>query len=154
MSARRKRILNLLLGILLAATLCFIWGNSALPRRESAQISRGLFKKLLPFIQALGMDMIDEHALRKLAHFLEFAVLGCELAALFLLNCGKKPRSFCLSLACALAVAAADETIQLFSGRAAMIKDVWLDLAGALAGISVLWLAAHLCGRGQKTDQI
>ncbi|MCR5577389.1 MAG: VanZ family protein [Oscillospiraceae bacterium] len=146
---RRKRVLNLLLGLLLAATLCFIWGNSLLPRSESTQISSGLFARLLPLFQALGLDMIDEHMLRKLAHFGEFAVLGCELAALFILNRGRCSQSACFAALCALFTGAADETIQLFSGRAAMLTDVLLDFSGALAGIALVYLlTAH-----RKTEQ-
>ena len=153
-AARKKHIWNLLLGLLLAATLCFIWGNSLLPRSTSTQISSGLFKRLLTFFQALGLDMIDEHMLRKLAHFGEFAVLGCELAALFFLNRGRRLRTAGLSALCALLTAAADETIQLFSGRAAMLTDVLLDFAGALSGIALLWLLTYRRRHAKKTEQI
>ena len=79
--------------------------------------------------------------LRKLAHFGEFALLGLELAGLFFLNRGRSFKSVCLSALCALAAASADETIQLFSGRAAMLKDVLLDFSGALTGILIAILA-------------
>ena len=102
----KKRVWNLLLGVLLAATLCFIWGNSLLPRRDSTELSMGLFNWLRPSLLAVGLDWVDEHFLRKLAHFTEFALLGCELAALFLLNCGRNVRSFRRSALCALAVGA------------------------------------------------
>ena len=150
MSTRnRKRLWNILLGILLALTLCFIWGNSLLSREDSAELSGGLLDWLMPLFRALRLEFIDEHVLRKLAHFGEFALLGLELAGLFFLNRGRSFKSVCLSALCALAAASADETIQLFSGRAAMLKDVLLDFSGALTGILLLWLLT--LGRKKKS---
>lgn len=141
MSTRnRKHLWNILLGVLLGLTLCFIWGNSLLSREDSAELSGGVLAWLTPLFRALRLEAVDEHVLRKLAHFGEFALLGLELAGLFFLNRGRSFNSVCLSALCALAAASADETIQLFSGRAAMVKDVLLDLSGALAGILLLCL--------------
>ena len=146
---RKKHLWNLLLGLLLAATLCFIWGNSLLSREESTQLSSGLLDWLTPMLQALRLDRIDEHTLRKLAHFGEFAVLGCELAALLFLNRGRSCQSASFSALCGLFTAAADETIQLFSGRVGMLSDILLDFAGALAGIELVYLLTAQ----RKTEQ-
>ena len=135
----KKALWNIILGVLLALTLCFIWGNSLLSREDSSELSGGLLAWLTPLFRALRLEAVDEHVLRKLAHFGEFALLGLELAGLFFLNRGRAFKSACLSALCALAAASADETIQLFSGRAAMLKDVLLDFAGALTGILLLW---------------
>ncbi len=137
---QKRRLWNILLGILLSATLCFIWGNSLLPREDSTALSIGLFDRLKPFLRALRLEFVDEHMLRKLAHFGEFALLGLELAALFFLNRGRSLRSACLSALCALAAASMDETIQMFSNRSATVKDVLLDFSGALTAILLLWL--------------
>ena len=150
----RKVVWNVLLGILLALTLWFIWGNSLLTREESSGLSIRIYEWLQPALLAMGLDRIDEHFLRKLAHFTEFAVLGCELAALFFLNRGRNLRSVGFSALCALVTAATDETIQLFSGRAAMLRDVLLDFTGALAGIVLFWLLTHRRRRGQEKDQL
>lgn len=138
--ARKKHSLNLLLGILLAATLCFIWGNSCLSRAESSQLSGGLLAWLKPALEALGLGWIDDHIIRKLAHFGEFALLGCELAALLFLNRGRTGKSFLTAELCAVFVAVTDETLQFFSHRAPMVRDVLLDASGALFGIALVWL--------------
>ena len=145
MSTRnRKRLWNTLLGVLLVLTLCFIWGNSLLSRENSAAFSGKVVELLTPIFSSLSMEGPDEHVIRKLAHFTEYAILGLELAALFFINRGRSLKSIGYSALCALAAASADETIQLFSGRAAMVKDVLLDLSGSLAGILLLWLlTAH-----------
>ena len=137
---RKKRIKNTLRGILLAATLCFIWGNSLLSRENSAAFSGRFVELLTPVFSSLSMEGPDEHVIRKLAHFTEYAVLGLELAALFFTNRGRSLKSVGYSALCALAVASADETIQIFSHRGAMVTDVLLDFAGALTGILLLRL--------------
>ena len=141
MKARQKRRRwNILLGILLAATLCFIWGNSLLSREDSAELSVWVTEWLTQFMENLPLQQPDEHVIRKLAHFGEFALLGLELAALFFLNRGRTFQSAIISALCALAAASVDETLQFFSHRAPMVKDVLLDLTGALTGILLLWL--------------
>ena len=141
MSTRnRKRLWNTLLGVLLVLTLCFIWGNSLLSRENSAAFSGKVVELLTPIFSSLSMEGPDEHVIRKLAHFTEYAILGLELAALFFINRGRSLKSIGYSALCALAAGSADETIQLFSGRAAMLKDILLDFSGALTGILLLWL--------------
>lgn len=137
---QKKRLWNILLGILLSATLCFIWGNSLLSREDSSELSGGLLDRLMPLLRTLRLGFIDEHVIRKLAHFGEFALLGLELAALFFLNLGRSFKNACLSALCALAAASVDETLQFFSHRAPMVKDVLLDFTGALTGIFLIWL--------------
>ena len=103
----RKWLWNILLGILLSATLCFIWGNSLLSREDSAELSGWVTEWLTQFTENLSLQQPDEHVLRKLAHFGEFALLGLELAGLFFLNRGRSVKSMCLSALCALAAASA-----------------------------------------------
>ncbi len=90
--------------------------------------------------------------LRKLAHFIEHGILGMlvlllaismeseaseikrkiplhTIRALFVINIG-------------VWVALLDETIQIFSGRGASVKDIWLDISGSLSFIAVTYLIA------------
>ena len=134
MNGTRKRRLSALLIVLIALTLCFIWGNSLLDREESAEISGGLMQ----WITELGIPMEDDLPLRKLAHFVEFGLLGCELALLIRLRRGLDRSGVILAACAAFFAAAADETIQHFSGRSAEVSDVLLDLSGALTGILLI----------------
>lgn len=129
--------------------LCFIWGNSLLPGKDSGELSGFvgmLLQKLLPFLNLqseTGMFL-----LRKAAHFSEFAALGMSFTWLFGMLSGKKAWSLSLPLICGAAAAAIDETIQLFSpDRGPSIKDVGIDTCGVIAGIAVLsllhWLFTH-----------
>lgn len=120
-----------------------IFYNSSLPADESGQLS-GLLASLL---QQAG-DMINftfegdlEHTLRKLTHFLEFAVLAWLLCRSFAANgVGQRAANGYILLFCLLA-GAVDEYIQLFSpGRASRVVDVLLDFSGSFC----MWLAVHV----------
>ena len=122
----------------LAWVACALWvavifRQSAMVAEASNVESRGLLSwvvQVLPFM--------THHLLRKLAHFCEFAVLGCLLALAF------KKYSF-YALLVGLLCALSDETIQLFvPGRSGQVSDVWLDFGGiatgVLAGTVLIWL--------------
>lgn len=145
-----KRRANVLLGLLLMLTLGFIWGNSMLPREDSAAISMGLWQSICAL---LGVESSNDIPLRKLAHFAEFWLLGTELAGLFFLNRGRELRSAAFAMLLSLAAAAVDETIQIFSHRGAMVKDVLLDYAGAMTGIMLLLrLTGQMLRRKEKQE--
>lgn len=145
MNAVIRKRWNIVLVLLLALTLAFIWGNSLLPRTESQEISRGLLAELCAALETLGLhlDPQNDHWLRKLAHFGEFAVLGAELCALLLLNRRVRLQGFVNCAFAGLAVAVTDEALQLISNRGSQVQDVLLDFAGFVTG---LLLCGLLCG--------
>ena len=120
------------LPVLIGAVTLFIWSQSLLPGKVSAQES-GFFTTLLAGL--LGMDTVPVwmHALvRKLAHFTEFGVLG----GLWSGQNARRPAR--LSWLYGLAVASADECLQMLSpDRGPAVTDVLIDYAGYLCG----WLA-------------
>lgn len=123
---------------LLVLNILFIWGNSLLPGSVSGAISQ-FVRDLLAFLFDRGND--DPNAghglLRKLAHFTEFACLGGLFT--WLLSMYRKPVA--LALLFGFLVASVDETIQYFvPNRGPAFKDVLIDTAGALVGISLLLL--------------
>ena len=136
-------------GVITLGLLCFIWGNSLLPGKDSGELSGfvgTLLQKLLPFLNL--QSETGMHFLRKAAHFSEFAALGMSFTWLFGMLSGKKAWYLSLPLICGAAAAAIDETIQLFSpNRGPSIKDVGIDTCGVIAGIAVLsllhWLFTH-----------
>lgn len=137
MKERTRKILG---WSLLGLTLAVIWGNSLMPVRISAQMSNDSAAWLQRFLQLTGpVGLFVLRYLRKIAHFLEYTLLGAELMLLL----GKKrvalsPLVRCLSAA--LWAAVADESLQILSGRGPLVTDVLLDLCGALHG----WLWAAL----------
>ena len=126
---------------LTALWLAFVWGQSFLSAAASSVESGRLLALLQPWL-----PWLTQVILRKAAHFAEYAVLGALLfgAADVWHGLWFPP---CFGLLAALA----DETVQLFSlGRAGMVEDVWLDLAGFLAGWIAIALIA-LLRRKRKT---
>jgi VanZ family protein len=146
---KRTKTRLFLSGAMIVGILCFIWGNSLLPGKDSGELSGFvgmLLQKLLPFLNL--QSETGMHFLRKAAHFSEFAALGMSFTWLFGMLSGKKVWSLSLPLMCGAAAAAIDETIQLFSpDRGPSIKDVGIDTCGVIAGIAVLsllhWLFTH-----------
>ena len=148
MKASVRKRWNIILVLLLALTLAFIWGNSLLPRTESQEISRGLLAELCAALEHVGLhiDPENDHWLRKLAHFGEFGLLGAELCALLFLNRRARPQGFINCAFAGLAVAVTDEALQLISHRGSQVQDVLLDFAGFVAGLllwALLWFAAE-----------
>lgn len=93
---------------------------------------------------------VNSTPIRKLAHFLEFAVLGMVLFILISKKAAKCIKAFAFSAA----AACVDETIQIFSHRGNSIKDVALDCCGAAFGIFAIWLIFVICNaRKKKHDE-
>ena len=79
-----------------------------------------------------GEGNVSEHFIRKLAHFTEYFVFGMEI----MLYMGK----FDICLFHGVFTAAVDETIQIFSLRGSSLIDVWLDTAGCILGITLIYI--------------
>lgn len=115
---------------------------------KPAAISREQSGEVLASFNIIGEDEIQDtgngfvmraqHILRKWAHFIEYFILGCLVLLAF--TYGKKTKWLVLLTAfflCVL-VGTMDEIIQLFvPGRGAMVKDVFLDAEGSLAGMII-----------------
>ena len=122
---------------LIAAALCFIWGNSLLPGAVSGALSdwvKGILAALLPGEIPGGSG---GGLLRKLAHFSEFAALGACLCWRF----GMLEKRKIMALVYSFGAACLDETIQAFvPDRGPGLRDVAIDTCGAAAGIGMLLL--------------
>nr|MCR4586379.1 VanZ family protein [Lachnospiraceae bacterium] len=79
------------------------------------------------------------HAVRKTAHFTEYAVLAVLLAGALDAEDKKRRAIFLQAVAIAALYAASDEFHQTFvPGRAGKISDVLIDSAGAVAGAAIV----------------
>ena len=126
---------------LTALWLLFIWGHSLLPASASREES-GHWLALLQ----TWLPWLTDYLIRKAAHFTEYAVLGA-----LLFGAADTRRGLWFPPCFGVLAALADETVQLFAaGRSGQISDVWLELAGFLAGWIVVGGIAYLC-RKRKT---
>ena len=100
------------------------------------------FKKLPPKKQIKKVEPYQK-AIRKVAHFTEYAILGILSYIAFLLH--KKKKLVLSATTLCFIYAITDEIHQLFvKGRACRWYDVAIDTAGAFAGIMVLILIIKL----------
>ena len=128
----KQTILTAILLILIAITLCIIWGHSLEGPQTSSANSQAVLENIVkPILGPLfGAEHITELFVRKMAHFAEFFVLGTE--CFLLLWVRQKIRLHWVGhlFGFGFLVAALDETLQLFTGRGSSLSDVWLDFTG------------------------
>lgn len=139
---KKRTIATVILTGLILATTAFIWWQSLRARADSADTSNALQQWLAallgPWIE--GTFLFEQ--IRKLAHFVEFALLGGEWWAL-----GIVCRRRWLPLLGGL-TAVVDELLQFAApGRAPAVTDVLLDWAGYAVGAGLVWMTVWLVKR-------
>lgn len=138
---KQKQNLWMLASLILI--LLFIWGQSCLPVKQSANESSWLLEHLIhPLFRLVGLGEISQTLLRKLAHVAEFAVLG---AVLVWFCDGRLWRSILFGFV----AATLDESIQLLSGRGSLVLDIWIDLIGVALGSILSWLLVRRSRTGR-----
>ncbi len=146
-TSTRRRTQSVLI-VLVIVTLAFIWGNSLGDSRESHGDSQRVSEYVKPILEpVVGAGKVTDQLVRKLAHFAEFGVLGCELAALLVVRGRVGLQGIANCLFAGLSAAMIDETIQIFTDRGSQVQDVWLDFAGVCAGVGVGIGLAMVIGR-------
>lgn len=178
-SRRRHMAVTLLLALLILANLSLIFFFSAENGEESGNRSAGVTDLILEIIcpdfdslpqaEQQLMETRVHHAVRKTAHFLEYALLGF-LVGCFTVFLSQRliprirswqtwviPATFCLLYAIS------DEIHQIFSGRGPRVTDVLIDFSGAVFGVCVahgaVWMIKRICKankskEGKETDCI
>ena len=128
--------------LLAACVTAFIWQQSTLPREESTETSEAVREVIVTIVggEETALGSFFDRFVRKIAHVTEFAVLGLCIEA-YLTRRHTLVRDL-IALAFGLAVASADELIQVFTGRGPAVTDVLLDLGGYVAATLLLRLLA------------
>ncbi len=129
--------------------LCIVWGHSLLSGDISSQESSHFVFLIRPIFNLFGSN--DEaamtFAIRKTAHFCEYAVLlmlGRQMVCVWF---GSAKKAWMALALIWVGVPCVDEGIQtLIPGRAGQPTDVLLDMAGGLTGV----LVALAIGRVMK----
>lgn len=134
------------------ATLVFIFSNSlrtaSVSNEQSGRIT-SLFSEIYRFITGkLVPPARLTHTVRKVAHFVEFALLGflgVSSAASFF---GELRGRVYMLLFWGLVAALLDEYLQRFSrGRSPQVSDIFLDFTGYLSGFALACLITFLLKR-------
>ena len=146
--------------VLSVAAMIFIFSaqDGATSSQTSSGIIQWLMRTLYPHYDQLSIA--DKNALiaswqfavRKAAHFSEFALLGFSLRLLFHLLIRRKPSL--LAWIVGTLYACTDELHQtLVSNRAGMWQDVCIDSAGVLFGVLAALLILYLRKLRQKAKK-
>ena len=170
--SRRKRmtlyvIIACIIAVFVLINMVIIYQLSEESKEESGNRSTGVtafFVRVFhPEYDTLGAeDKVaamehTHHIVRKMAHFLEYALLGFLFTALLLyLNRRIRrarvakwatwmvPPLFCLLYA------VSDEVHQIYSERGPSVKDVFIDFAGAVCGYLLIHAFVGLAGLIKK----
>lgn len=141
----KRKIWRSVLLVLIILTVLFIFSHSVVAKSTSLQQSGWVRTWLQSGLDALHIPLnLTSHLVRKIAHFVEFFILGAELTCYRM--CGRKlGRQDITGVLCTVfAVAFADETIQIFSARGPAIADVWLDVLGGAVAMLVVFAIHYL----------
>ena len=140
---------KIVLWALVVGCMVLIFSFSAQGAGDSMDLSDGILIRLLDFLHIdLPMETITfmRVFIRKVAHFCIYGLLGFLVYLLF--GCGydiAAKKALPAATAWCMAYAASDEVHQLFvAGRSGMVKDVFIDTAGAICGIGAAWLICTL----------
>ncbi len=140
----------------IAACLTAIFMQSVKTQENSNAASLSLTAKLQPILDPHGrMDPeLFNHRLRKVAHAIEFGILGLTLGIFFLLieKIAKK-RFYSCPLLFSLMAAVTDEWIQAYTERGSQVSDVGIDFVGAAAGLLAVWSIAGLVRLIKKCER-
>lgn len=146
---RKKWIVKLMIVFLIAA---FILGQSLLPRPQSKQESLAVQSWIEPFLELfVGPGNVTQRLVRKIAHVVEYTVLGLSLGILF----WERKRWYLWGALVGLALGAVDETVQIFTGRGPALTDVGIDFCGVVLGLLLCLLlrAVYRKWRQKKRDR-
>ncbi len=131
---------------LILAMLAFIFIQSMIPPEESLKESDkvgDIVADIIPPESTVG-EYIQIN-LRKIAHFVEFAILAI-LVSLYVVLYLNDYKVMLLTFPISLILAVLDETIQIFSKRGASVKDIWIDFLG-FAVVSLLFYTVYLLSK-------
>jgi len=148
-----KRNARILLTLMIALMLLFIWSNSLLDGERSNALSGWVERWLKPLIDPQGKipDKTFDYDVRKLAHMLEYALLG---ALLVFGTAQLKSRNLWTLLLVVLLAAVIDETIQFYTGRTSQLQDVWLDMVGAGIGMLLVYGVGCLAQKRESAQVV
>lgn len=147
---RAKKILIVIDILLILATVAFIISNSAMPAEKSNSTSEGVTDKVVenvkPLKDAIEQEKVNKEdvheGVRKIAHVLEYALLGAELMALLLLIASAEPMRYLIYvLFFGLALGVCDESVQKLTDRTSSTTDVMIDFGGLCIGIALAYFA-------------
>ena len=141
LNSKRRKLIIVVFSALVLLISVFIFVNSSMDY-EASHSSSGAIADIIRPGESLADREQTEFTIRKLAHLVEYFVLGASVTALCISVDRFYGRKFYgCALFYSLLVAVLDEYIQSFTGRGSTVPDILLDLVGITLGF-LLTLAA------------
>ena len=147
-----KRIFIRIIAFVIAAAIAvFIFAMSSQSRKESANTSGGIIRKIAEFFNSEFQEMTEtqqseyiesfQFIIRKTAHFSLYAALCfCLGVAMMTFSSLLYKWRYLIAYASSVLYAVSDEVHQLFvPGRGCQFRDVCIDACGAAFGLMVVW---------------
>lgn len=132
--------------------IVFIFANSAIDADSSSQSSTSVMDMLNGFLKLCHINItLSEHFVRKLAHFVEYFVLGASM--FFTVRSFNLRKTYCVFAVPLMGfiVASIDETIQYFSvGRSCQFSDVMLDFVGVIVAVFILLALSYMFSKNDR----
>ncbi len=148
----KKRIL-LIITVTITAVIFLHSSMSAAESTVESDAAFGVVDSLTGFLNL--PNFLNGITIRKLAHFVEFAVFGFFLSATVHAYWGGFKNQIFKVLFLLLSVPVTDEFIQYFSeGRSAEVRDVILDFSGGSTGFLCLWILSIIVLHIKKEKKI
>ena len=136
----KKRLIFLSVILLL---LLFLFVNSSFSQKTSRAVSTSITSVINGFLSIFGISGISDNLTRKIAHFVEYSVMGSLIFVYCVLGGQKTKKHALYCLLITHCVGLADETYQLFTNRGSTVSDVLLDTASAAVGILIVFLIVN-----------
>lgn len=117
-----------------------------IPESKSAHESLWVSENIInPIFSWFGLTA-DKNIVRKIAHAVEFFILALIISLWW-----KKPIK---SFYAGFTLAFLDESVQLITGRGALISDVWIDLIGVIIGTFIGFVITKMYTKSKNTTDI
>ena len=153
----KKTLVRIALILEVVLILAMIWYFSSQNRGSSSNLSQSITRWLLEHFRPGFADLAvrEQRAMirkmnsviRKCAHFGEFALMGQALFCLVkvMKETMETKRIMAIAFTCSALFAAGDELHQHFvAGRGPQVRDVLIDVLGALTGILIsVWILSR-----------
>lgn len=136
---------RLVLTVITICCILFIFHNSMFPGPQSSNQSQYVMTLLNHILGTFGLPVtLSEHFVRKLAHFIEYFVLGILMTATIKSYGRPVIESVFTVLFFLLLIPVADELIQFFTPqRGSSVLDVLLDFSGGITGMLLCYISCY-----------
>ena len=152
MTCKKQLVKRVILSAVTLFMIAFIFANSATDADSSSQSSTSVMELLNGILKFCHINIaLSENFVRKLAHFVEYFVLGTSM--FFTARSFNLHKTYCVFTVplTGFVVASIDETIQrFFSGRSCQFSDVMLDFLGVTVAVFIMTAFLYIINKKDR----